>query len=76
MELLRDTIASCEFQEKLDLKSYEFSSTTYTTIPCGVLIKTKDGNVVGAIGTSGRTPLVAMGDEELARIGAKAFEEF
>ena len=76
MEFLRDTIASREVQEKLDLKSYEFSSTTYTTIPGGVLIKTKDGKVVGAVGTSGRAPLALMGDEELARIGAKAFEEF
>jgi uncharacterized protein GlcG (DUF336 family) len=75
MELLRDTITSREVQEKLDLKSYEFSSTTYTTIPGGVLIKTKDGTVVGAVGTSGRAPMAPMGDEELARIGAKALEE-
>jgi len=75
MELLRDTITSREVQEKLDLKSYEFSSITYTTIPGGVLVKSKDGTIVGAVGTSGRAPMAPMGDEELARIGAKAFEE-
>jgi glc operon protein GlcG len=42
-------------------------------IPGGVLIKSSDGYIVGAIGTSGRAAMGPMGDEELAQIGAKAF---
>ena len=74
MELLRDTvIARKDFDSRPEkLKSYEFSSTVFTTIPGGCLIKTKDGSIVGAIGSSGRTP---QRDEEVARAGAKAFEE-
>jgi len=71
----RDTIAQRKLNEEFKLMPYEFCWPTYTTIPGGVLIKTKDGTIVGAVGTSGRLPLAAMGDEELARIGAKAFEE-
>jgi glc operon protein GlcG len=41
-------------------------------IPGGVLIKSSDGCIVGAVGTSGRAALGPMGDEELAQIGAKA----
>ena len=75
MDTKRDTIVQRKFLKELDLAFYEFCSPTYTTIPGGVLIKTKDGNIVGAVGTSGRAPLVPMGDEEVARIGAKAFKE-
>jgi len=62
MEVLRDTaIARKDFDSRNErLKSYEFSSTVFTTIPGGILIKTKDGNIVGAVGVSGRTP---QGDE-------------
>ena len=71
----RDTIESRKLLKELDLEFYEFCSPTYTTIPGGVLIKTEDGNIVGAVGTSGRAPLAPMVDEELARIGAKAFKD-
>ena len=40
-----------------------------SAIPGGVLVKSSDGSIVGAVGTSGRT---ADEDEELARIGASA----
>ena len=77
MDALRDTIEIRQRLNRPDYKSYsyEFCNPMHTAIPGGVLIKTKDGTVVGAVGTSGRHPLVPMGDEELARIGAKAFEE-
>jgi glc operon protein GlcG len=42
-------------------------------IPGGILIKSSDGCIVGAVGTSGRAAMGPMGDEELARIGASAF---
>ena len=72
---MRDTIDQRELIDKLNLKYYEFCSPTYSVVPSGVLIKAKDGTVVGAVGTSGRAPLMPMGDEELSRIGVKAFEE-
>jgi glc operon protein GlcG len=75
MDAFRDTIGTRELMDKLNLQYYEFCNPIFTTIPGGVLIKTKDGTVVGAVGTSGRDPLMPMGDEELARIGAKALEE-
>ena len=73
LETLRDTIDQRAALEGFSLKPYEFSSTQYTTIPGGILIKTRNGTIVGAVGTSGRVALEPMGDEELARIGAKAF---
>ena len=75
LEVLRDTIDHRELLEGLKLKPYEFSSTVFTTIPGGILIKTKDGTKVGAIGTSGRAPLGPGGDEEVARAGLRAFEK-
>jgi glc operon protein GlcG len=69
----RDTITQRKLNEEVNLLSYEFCWPTYTTIPGGVLIKTKNDTIVGAVGTSGRHPWAPMGDEELARIGAKAF---
>ncbi len=75
IDAFRDTIGTRELMDRLKLCTYEFCNPVFTTIPGGVLIKTKDGTVIGAVGTSGRDPLIPMGDEELARIGAKAFEE-
>jgi glc operon protein GlcG len=75
MDTQRDTITQRELLNKLNFRPYEFCSPTYTTIPGGVLIKTKNGDIVGAVGTSGRNQLHAVGDEELARIGANAFLE-
>lgn len=74
LDVMRDTIEHRAFLDKINTNYFEFCSPTYTVIPGGVLIKTKDGTIVGACGTSGRAPLVSMGDEELARIGVKAFE--
>lgn len=74
LEILRDTRVQREVCDSrgMSLKSYEFSSIEHTTIPGGCVIKTSDGNVVGAIGISGRTP---YGDEEIAKCGVKAFED-
>lgn len=75
LEVLRDTGQQREVLAQMNLKPDEFSSTIYTTIPGGDLIKTKDGTVVGAVGTSGRDPLGPGGDEDIARAGVLAFEQ-
>jgi glc operon protein GlcG len=49
-----------------------FGEPRHAPIPGGVLLKDKDGTLVGAVGTSGRT---ADEDEELARFGSKAYRE-
>lgn len=49
-----------------------FGEPRLAPIPGGVLLKDKDGAIVGAIGTSGRT---ADEDEELAQIGAKTYHD-
>ena len=46
-----------------------FGEPRMAPIPGGVLIKTSDGSIAGAVGTSGRK---ADEDEELALVGAKA----
>ena len=51
-----------------------FGDTRYTAVPGGVVIKASDGSILGAIGTSGRQTMAPMGDEELARIGARAVQ--
>jgi len=73
LELLRDTKVQREICQSrgISLMPYEFSSVEHTEIPGGCVIRTSDGNVVGAIGVSGRSP---QGDEEMAQMGVKAFE--
>lgn len=74
LELLRDTKVQRDICQSrgISLMPYEFSSTEHTEIPGGCVIKTSDGNVVGAIGVSGRSP---QGDEEMAQFGVKSFEK-
>jgi len=79
IELLRDTWEQRKISDsrdvdgyKLNIKGYEFASANHTEIPGGCVIKTSDGSVVGAIGTSGRSP---AGDEKIAKAGVKAFEQ-
>jgi uncharacterized protein GlcG (DUF336 family) len=74
LEVFRDTItARRDFDSRPEkLKSYEFSSYTFTAIPGGCLLRTKDGAIAGVVGASGRTP---QGDEAIARAGVKAFEQ-
>lgn len=73
LELLRDTKVQREICQSrgISLMPYEFSSVEHTEIPGGCVVKTSDGNVVGAVGISGRSP---QGDEEMAQVGVKAFE--
>lgn len=73
LELLRDTKVQREICQGrgIGLMPYEFSSVEHTEIPGGCVVKTSDGNVVGAVGVSGRSP---QGDEEMAQIGVTAFE--
>ena len=49
-----------------------FGDSRAAPIPGGVLIKSSDGSILGAVGTSGGT---VEADEELARVGAKAAQE-
>jgi uncharacterized protein GlcG (DUF336 family) len=70
---LRDTI---EFRGAMAAKPYELHPIpNFTVIPGGVLIKTKDGTIVGAVGTSGRAATGPGSDEEVARAAAAAFEK-
>ena len=49
-----------------------FGDPRLAPIPGGVLLRGEDGTIVGAVGTSGRT---REEDEELARVGAHAYQE-
>ncbi len=70
---LTDTI---QFREHMGAKPYELHPVpNFTVIPGGVLIKTKDGTIVGAAGTSGRRSTGPGSDEEIARAVAAAFEK-
>ena len=49
-----------------------FGDNRHAPIPGGVLLRSEDGTILGAVGTSGRT---GQEDEELARVGEKAFQD-
>jgi len=49
-----------------------FGNPRYAPIRGGVLIKSGDGSIVGAVGISGRSPTETPNDEDVAQIGAKA----
>ena len=69
----RDTIVIYEMLKQDRDISWYGEPDRQAPVAGGVLIKSSDGAIVGALGTSGRIALEPMGDEELARIGAKAF---
>ena len=69
----RDTIDQQNLLKKSGYDIAYFGDPRLVAIPGGVLIRSKDGSIVGAIGTSDRPAMGPMGDEELARIGAEAF---
>jgi len=72
---LWDTIEFRKFLPEEEVAAYElFPIPNFTCIPGGVLVRTKDGTVVGAVGTSGRQATGPGSDEEIARSAAKAFE--
>jgi len=61
----------------LDIKNINrdmawFGDPNAAPIPGGVLLREADGTISGAIGTSGGT---AEADEELARVGEKAYQD-
>lgn len=58
--------------EKWDFDIAYFGDPRYAPIPGGVLIKSSDGSIVGAVGISGRLKEETPEDEELARLGASA----
>ena len=53
----------------------EFIDPLMTSIPGGICLRASDGNVVGAIGTSGRRPPAKDRDQEVAEVGARTFQE-
>ena len=77
IETRRDTIDSDNMLKKSgrDIAYFSAGESRLTYVPGGVLIRAKDGSIVGAIGTSGRMPPSKMTDEEIARIGARAYLE-
>ena len=64
-----------EFLKRLGHDMASLGEPRLSLIPGGVLIRDRQGAIVGAIGLSGRPALEPMGDVELANIGAKAFLE-
>jgi uncharacterized protein GlcG (DUF336 family) len=66
----RDTLESENILKKTGRDIAVFGELRYAALQGGVCIRSEDGSIVGAVGTSGRW---ASEDEELARIGAKAY---
>lgn len=76
VKLLWDLIDFRKFLPEEEVAPYEMTNIpNFTCIPGGVLIKTKDGTVVGAVGTSGRQAEGTGSDEAVARSAAAAFEK-
>jgi len=76
LELRRDTAEIIERLKTNQKDPYHFlrwGDPRFSPILGGVLVKSSDGAIVGAIGTSGA---VATMDEEVARAGAAAYREF
>lgn len=65
----RDTVDEAKVLKEVGRSIRDFCDPRLTSIPGGVLIKSSDGSVLGAVGVSGR---LAEEDEELARVGAGA----
>ena len=72
----RDTINSEGMLKKTGRDIFHFGEPRLSYIPGGVLLREKDGSIIGAVGTSGRLAMAPMGDEDLARIGVEALSEF
>ena len=60
-----------QFRQKQEYGSLEPIPHDGTVIPGGVVIKSSDGSIIGAVGSSGRP---ADEDEEVALVGAKVLE--
>ena len=68
----RDTKEVRALLEELNMDIAWFGNPRYSPIQGGVLIKSSDGSILGAIGISGRIPKEPPNDEDVAQIGAKA----
>ena len=61
--------------EKANADIAWFSDPRYTLIQGGVLIKSGDGSILGAMGIGGRLPAEPMNDDDVGQVGAKAYLE-
>ena len=52
-----------------------FTDPRYNLIQGGVLVKSGDGSILGAIGIAGRSPTEPMNDEDVAQKGVQAYLE-
>jgi glc operon protein GlcG len=68
----RDTKDVYDGLKKWDFDIAYFGDPRYAPIGGGVLIKSSDGSIAGAVGVSGRLKEEKPEDEELARLGASA----
>ena len=68
----KDIIEGLKINQKDPYHFLRWGNPRFSPILGGVLVKSKDGAIVGAVGTSGA---VATMDEEVARAGAAAYSE-
>jgi uncharacterized protein GlcG (DUF336 family) len=68
----KDIVEGLKNNQKDPYHYLKWGNPRFSPILGGVLLKTGDGSIVGAIGTSGA---VATMDEEVARTGAAAYKE-
>jgi len=68
----KDIIEGLKTSQKDLYHFLRWGNPRFSTILGGVLVKSSDGALVGAVGTSGA---VATMDEEVARVGAAAYNE-
>ena len=68
----KDIIEGLKTNQKDPYHFLRWGNPRFSTILGGVLLKSSDGAIVGAIGTSGA---LATMDEEVARVGAAAYSE-
>jgi len=75
IETRRDTIDSENHLKSVGRAITDFNAgePRLTYVPGGVLLRAKDGSIVGAVGTSGRRPPSKMDDEEISRVGARTY---
>ena len=68
----KDTIEALKTNQKDPYHFLRWGDPRFSTILGGVLVKSSDGAIVGAVGTSGALATI---DEEVARVGAAAYSE-
>ena len=68
----KDTVEGLKTNQKDPYHYLKWGNPRFSPILGGVLVRSSDGALVGAVGTSGA---VATMDEEVARVGAGAYKE-